>query len=537
MAALEDRILTKILKSGSLAESLSKGINEEHFLNPDSRNIFKFLKQHWYNPKTAGSLPTIQRVRSRWPAFTLTATSMDEEGALVALIEELKMKSFESDVWSLSDYFKELVEEDPENAIKVMKARFLEIETKLNSGGDSNGMSIQDILSMAKEHYEGAQTGAIYGVPWPWPCLTEDTLGKRGGDFVIFYGRMKSMKTWLLLHCAAVDFMNHNRRVLVWSREMSPMKLGLRMATLLAKVDYQLFKKGLLPPKMKEHCFNVLQSLTKGNAKHDLRRGTSTGVRDLVLLAGKHAPKDLEGLKKKVDEFEPDVIYLDSFYHMDSERSKDISVRWQRIATMAEDVKAYAEDINLPIVAVHQANRLGEKTHGNTLADMADADVIAREADLIIRLLKSPGYIDLHEEDYEEEFAKVLRNSKIAVNPAHSHRPQIYLTKGAQASSTSPSVNARLMEHLRKEAGIKRVGGTLALVMGGNREGTLEAFTIKAVPSYNFDLITDKPDMKNIKEWQKIDESEDKPVTRKGNVSPKTSAASHAQAVEGAPWK
>lgn len=522
MAALEDRVLTKILKSMSLHEALKHGLCEDHFLNPDSKLIFRNLKQHWYNPNTSGTLPTIQRVRQQWPAFTLTATSQDEEGALIALIDELKTKSFEADVWSLKDYFAELLEEDPANALDVMKKRIMEVELKRHTGGKSKGMGLQEILSMAEEHYEGAQTGAIYGVPWAWPCLTEDTLGKRAGDFIVFYGRMKSMKTWLLLYCAAVDYLNHNKRVLVWSKEMSPIKLGLRMATLLSRVDYQLFKKGLLPPRIKEHCFEVLKSLISGNAKHDLRRGAASGTRDLLLLAGHDAPRSLEELRERVDEFEPDVLYLDSFYHMDSQRSEQLTVRWQRIATMAEDVKSYAEDSSLPIVAVHQANRLGEKTYGNTLADLADADVIAREADLIIRVLKSPNYIELHEEDYEEEFIRVMRDAKAAPSPAQRRLPRIKLGKHEEGDKRA--VNSYLMEKLLKDSGIRRVGGELALVMGGNREGTLEAFTIKATPSYNFGLISDKPDMKKIKEWMKIDEKiDDAPV--KERAQPKTSVA------------
>lgn len=530
MAALEDRVLTKILKSGSLHEALQRGVCEEHFLNPDSRMIFRFLKQHWYNPSTNGTLPTIQRVRQRWPAFTLTATNMDEEGALIALIDELKMKAFESDVWAMSDYFKELVEEDPVNAIQVLKKRLMEVELKLNTGEGSQGMGLQDILAMAQEHYDGAQTGAIYGIPWPWTCLTEDTLGKRGGDFVVFYGRMKSMKTWILLYSAAVDYLNHNKRVLIWSKEMSPLKLGLRLATLLSRVDYQLFKKGLLPPKMREHCFSVLQALTTGHAKKDLQRGAAAGMRDILMLAGRDAPRNLEGLKKKVDEFQPDVIYLDSFYHMDSQRSEQITVRWQRVATMAEDVKSYAEDVHLPIVAVHQANRLGEKTYGNTMADLADADVIAREADLIIRVLKSPQHNELHEEEYEEEFVRLMRDAKAAPSPIQRRVPRIKL--GVTDEADKRSVNTHLMNKLTADAGIKRVGGEIALVMGGNREGTLEAFTIKAIPSYNFNIIDDKPDMKKIKKWMEIDEKDDGDTpAKKDRAHPKTSSADFSQAL------
>lgn len=506
MASLEDRVLTKILESGSLAEALRCGLTEDTFLSGESRVIFRYIRQHWFNPSTSGTTPTIGRIRHRWPWFTPAATDPEDDGELKALIDDLKMRSFESDARGMADYFQELVDEDPVNAVKVMKAAIDDMEVKLRSGEASRGMGLREILSMAEEHYEGAQTGAIYGVPWPWTCLTDDTLGKRGGDFVVFYGRMKSMKTWILLYCAAVDFLNHNKRVLVWSREMSKIKLGLRMATLLAQVDYQLFKKGLLPPKVRERCFDVLNTLVRGDAKRDMRRGAALGTRDLTLLAGKDAPRELEALKRKIDEFEPDVVYLDSFYHMDTERSKGANIRWQRVACVAEDVKAYAEDDHVPIVAVHQANRLGEKTYGNTLADLADADVIAREADLIIRVLKPPGTKskELDEEEYEGELQRLVRDMKRATPKRSSRMPRIKLGK-----TDKRAVNKRLMERLTSQMGMSRVGSELALVLGGNREGVLEAFTINAIPSYNFDLLSDRPDMEVVKSWLKEDDKAD----------------------------
>jgi hypothetical protein len=318
---------------------------------------------------------------------------------------------------------------------------------------------------------------------------------------------MKSMKTWILLHCAAVDFMDHNRRVLVWSREMSELKLGLRMAALLARVDYQLFKKGLLPPRLQKVAFSILESLVRGNAKLDVRRGAARGTRDLLLLAGRKAPLNLEGLKTKIKEFEPDVVYLDSFYHLDTPRSEKLTVRWQRVAAVGEDVKGYAEDDHLPIVAVHQANRLGEKTYGNTLADMADADALAREADLIIRILKSPGVIRLNEEEYEQELIEAVKRLQQQTKGGTRKRkraPKITVGKNDRHNA-----NKILMERLSKQLNEDRYGGALALVLGGNREGVLEAFTISATPAYNFELISDKPDMADIRNWMKEDDKEE----------------------------
>jgi len=91
--------------------------------------------------------------------------------------------------------------------------------------------------------------------------LTEDTLGKRPGDLIIFYARMKMMKTWVMLCCAIHDFMVNRCRVLIWSKEMSKDKMALRIASLIAKVDYQLFKKGKLPPVVYEKACRILESL------------------------------------------------------------------------------------------------------------------------------------------------------------------------------------------------------------------------------------------------------------------------------------
>jgi replicative DNA helicase len=521
MAALEDRVLTKIMRSGTLTDALLLGLKEEHFLNADSRMIFQALNRHWFNPETYGTLPTIQRIRARWPSFSLVTPNYEEEGNIKSLIYELKMACFGTDIRSLAEYFREIADEDPETTMIAMKSKLIEIDVRYSSGKEVKGAGLRDLLTMATTHYEDAQSGLIYGVPWPWKCLTDDTLGKRPGDFVVFYGRMKSMKTWLLLYCASVDYLDCNKRVLVWSKEMSRMKLGLRMATLLAKVDYQLFKKGLLPPRVRQRCFDILNALAKPNAEST--QGERT--RDLLLLAGTEAPRSIDGLKKAVDHFQPDVIYLDSFYHMESPRANATAKRWEKVSAIAEDVKAYAEDVQLPIIAAHQANRSGEKSQGDGLTDVADSDVIAREVDLIMRVLKSPNNVDLQEDEYEEEFVRLEKEAQLAVNPRAARLPSIRL------GPKDPRLeNQYLTTKLPELMDSKRKGAELAIVLNGNREGVLDSFIIKAVPSYNFELIDDRPSKESIKEWMKADDRADG-APKKKKVKPKTSDIDYAKAV------
>jgi replicative DNA helicase len=297
--------------------------------------------------------------------------------------------------------------------------------------------------------------------------------------------------TWIMLYCAVYDYLVNNCRVLVWSREMTKEDLCLRLASILAKVDYQLFKKGKLPPQKAKEAFATLNSLLRQEEdldSKDMKDGASKGNRHLLVLAGRHAPKDTATFQVVLDKYQPTIAYLDSFYHMDPAGASAKLQRWERLAKLSETIKCMGQDNSIPIVAVHQANRLGEKTHGNTLSDLADSDVLAREADLIIRVLKRRGR-ELYEEGYE------------VIQPEVVEQAKVFRKKGPELAK-----EASVIEDIAP-----RMGAELALVMGGNREGILEAFTLHAVPGYNFSLISSDYSTSEIAQWLKEDE-EEKPV-------------------------
>jgi len=528
MAAIEHRILTRILKDKSLAEALRIGLTDKHFKDPESRDIWRHLQKHWYDRETIKTLPTIASVQRKWPAFQLTSGD-DEDGALSAMSKDLKVRSFEADARSLATYFQELVDttDVDMDAIMSMQGHLNEL---IRERKNSERLGVTDVIDKAMDHYDNAASGNIYGVPWPWDCLTQDTLGKRPGDFVVFYARMKQMKTWVMLYCAIYDYLTNNSRVLIWSREMSKDKMSLRIASLLAKVDYQLLKRGMLPPKVQQRAWTIYKQLKEEDYAYrdelTLKREARLGKRHLLLLCGRDAPRDLPELQGVIQEYHPDVVYLDSFYHLRTGREKESTQRWQRVAELAEDIKGMAEDEEIPIIAVHQANRLGEKTHGQTMADMSDSDVIAREADLVVRILKRRGH-ELWEEDYELALqqAKEEAYRLAAEKPMMSiGRPRLKLPRKVEEEARRQEAEAKVevkTENKEDTDDPPRIGAEIALVLGGNREGVLDAFTIHAIPGYNFDFIRSDYSLKEIEDWIRQDEEEDdKPKGASGKVKP-----------------
>jgi hypothetical protein len=73
-----------------------------------------------------------------------------------------------------------------------------------------------------------------------------------------------------------------------------------------------------------------------------------------------------------------------------------------------------------------------------------------------------------------------------------------------------PKPASTIEEQLRQvdeeeEDDVPRMGAELAIVLPGNREGVLDAFTIHAVPGYNFEFISKDYSLSQIEEWIKED--------------------------------
>lgn len=524
MASLEHRILSKVLHCGDLGDAVKAGLSEKQFKDAEARQIWRYLREHWHAPATIKTLPSVRAIQSRWPAFKMIGIVRgadeddDEDAQLRALIHDLKLTTLETDARSIAAYFQELVETDgPEEAIRAMQGCLIELTRQFR---ESEHIGLQEVIENAMEHYGSAQSGLVYGLPWPWACLTEDTLGKRPGDFIVFYARMKQMKTWLMLYLAVHDFLENNARVLIWSREMNKEKMCLRLASLLAKVDYQLFKKGKLPRKVQKRAWATFKQLIHSDTGIEITdENGGIAHRKLILMCGRDAPRDLEVIQGNIKEYQPDVVYLDSFYHMETVRQDKVREHNRRIAILSEDVKTLAEDEMIPIIAIHQANRLGEKTHGNTMADMSDSDVIAREADLVARVIKRKGK-ELHEEDYEialeqERKRDAAREEAQKAGGLRIGRPRLKMRKEQIPGVTNESEDA------------PRVGAELAIVLPGNREGVLDAFTIHAVPGYNFDFISSDYSLSEIEDWIKQDDTDKQKEAKKKDTKPKFTSSTY----------
>jgi replicative DNA helicase len=508
MAAIEYKVLAEILRTKDLTTSIRAGLTPEQFKDPEARAIFKYIQEHFYSSHTRGELPMVEQIRDRWPAFEPSVLRDAEQGNIRTLISMMRGSSMESDIYSELQYLNELQSsgEEARSLVDLAVTRFKNLQNRYSTAG-SSAFGVTDLVRYTENAYQGAIDGTTYGVPWPWKCLTDDTLGKKPQEFYVFYGRMKSMKTWVMLKCAADDFAEHGQRVMIWSREMSKKSLMLRLASIFGGVDYQLLKNGRLPKAVRERAFEKLRDMEQAEracqlAAEEGRTYVNINGRDLKVFCGPDAPKSLEELRSRVESEKPEVLYVDSFYHLTTAQAGANTQRWSRVTILAEGLKALALDLDIPVIATAQANREGEKTHGSTMSDIADADAIAREADLVIRVIMKKGHA-LAEEDYEGDVEYDGAGTQVV------EKPIIQTPKKFLIMPPKMHIRRALPKIPDKVAAQERRYAELALVAPGNREGVLDGWLLKVIPGYKFDVIATNIPQNDIEAWVKKDLEEE----------------------------
>lgn len=208
------------------------------------------------------------------------------------------------------------------------------------------------------------------------------------GQFIVLYGRPKSMKTWVGLNIGIDAYLRSRRRVLLYSREMSVMELLGRAAATIAKVEYASFKNGKLQPELKEKAFTILQELVE-----DEKMAGAAGKKmpGLFIVSDRGSTEGAGGvawLQSKIRDYQPDLVIVDGMYLMSDDRSKTRSTDWRQIANISQDLKITAQQFNVPIIGITQANRAAQKTKGDDLTELAFSDSLGQDADAVFRIVK-----------------------------------------------------------------------------------------------------------------------------------------------------
>jgi replicative DNA helicase len=230
-------------------------------------------------------------------------------------------------------------------------------------------------LSQKKQTVTGLPTGFIE--------LDKLTSGLQPSDLIIVAGRPSMGKTAFCLniaqHAALSD--GGNAPVGIFSMEMSKEQIVMRLLSSESEVEFSKLRTGTLShaewPKLAEAAGALYK------APIFIDDSPALGVLDLRARARR--------LKK---EHGLGLLVIDYLQLMRGRSNTGSDRREQEISEISRFLKALAKELNIPVVAISQLNRMVEQRDNKRprLSDLRESGAIEQDADVIMFIYRDEVY-------------------------------------------------------------------------------------------------------------------------------------------------
>jgi replicative DNA helicase len=439
----ELRLVTKIIDSGEILPVIDAKITPDHFQNEHALGIFNRLMKDWRRWKgKRPSIPTREIIERDFPTVDLPR---EDRQCLEVVVDDFVNHHLVQELQGMADFITNW-KDSPDDVLRQLSKKVRKLAHMRRVGQD---IVLSNALKEVVDRYESNRdSDGIKGIPYPWEVLNRSTQGMLPGEFILFYGRPKSLKTWVLLWLATFAYDYASRKVLIYTREMTPQQMMDRCVCLLIGAPYTAYKEctlsEILVPEggtMEDRFYDLTSSMQSDEQTCLLETGFN---KSLVITSDRDDSEGggVQGLRKKVDDHKPDLICADALYLMRNDRAGGKrSVKWDDQAAITQDLKDLALDTNKPLLGTNQAKRASEDNKGKSVSNISFSDSYGMDCDLAIEIIKKKITDETNELALAITGAREINISGFAIN-------------GNPASDFGP-----LYEKYRDQAGVEQLDG------------------------------------------------------------------------------
>jgi len=250
-----------------------------------------------------------------------------------------------------------------------------------------NYESSEALIRQALERIEHiSKQEGLSGVPSGFSDLDRITSGWQPSDLIILAARPGMGKTAFVLSMARNMAIEHDKKVAIFSLEMSSIQLITRIISSETGLNSEKLRKGDLTDYEWKNLTSGVVDLEK--AKLFIDDTPALSVFDLRAKVRRLA--STQGL---------DVIIIDYLQLMTVGGSKAQGNREQEISTISRSLKSIAKELNVPVIALSQLSRAVETRSTSKrpmLSDLRESGAIEQDAD-IVSFIYRPQYYQIEE--------------------------------------------------------------------------------------------------------------------------------------------
>jgi replicative DNA helicase len=252
--------------------------------------------------------------------------------------------------------------------------------------GQAKSPLVRDALTAFMDHLDQLhqRRGMLSGVPTGFTDLDRLLGGLQRSDLIILAARPAVGKSALALSMAHHAAVRHQRRIGIFSLEMSQEQMITRLVSMDARVDQQRLRTGWIEDEEWERIIEAMGTLSDATMLID-----DTAAISSVQLRSKARQWVVEygGL---------DLIIIDylQLMRVGETGGKRSDNRVQIVDEIASELKALARELNIPVLALAQLSRAVEQRHSKVpqLSDLRESGAIENTADVVMFIYRDEIY-------------------------------------------------------------------------------------------------------------------------------------------------
>lgn len=228
--------------------------------------------------------------------------------------------------------------------------------------------------------YLSQHQGEIVGIPTGLKDLDKLLGGMQRSDLLIMAGRPGMGKTSLALSIALQAARRWNKRIAMFSLEMSDEQLVQRLISAETSIDSQRLRLG----QIRDDEWPVLMQATT------LLAETPFFIDDTPAISA----IELRSKARRLDaEHGLDLVIVDYLQLMRGESRRNEN-RQQEISFISRSLKELARELNVPVIALSQLSRAVESRHDKRpmLSDLRESGSIEQDADVVMFVYRDEVY-------------------------------------------------------------------------------------------------------------------------------------------------
>lgn len=399
---IERGILSAILFDGKVYEDVASILTPKDFYLPFHQYVFEAMEELYKKdyPIDEVFLKDVLVKKNRFDEslfLEILATAPIE--AVESYAKEIKDLSLKRELLHLSTEIKKIVLEEDKRAIEEIE----EIQSKLFNIATSNFVSdfksSQAIILNTLDYIKKQATkknSLVIGLDTGFIELNRMTSGFGEGDLIIIAARPSMGKTAFALNLA-LNVLENDKGVAIFSLEMPSEQLMLRMLSAKSKIPLQDLRRGNLNDEEWEKLQEVSDELIEKPLFVD-----DEGNVNIHTIRAK-----LRKLKMQNPNLSLAIIdYLQLI-------TSDLKERHLAIGEISRSLKLLARELQIPIIALSQLNRALESRPNKRpmLSDLRESGAIEQDADIIMFIYREDVYKAMEAKKKQKE---ALEKGKVA---------------------------------------------------------------------------------------------------------------------------